>query len=133
MEAAAVQVMNEREMVALMRDLEPGTLLLITYDAAYRAPPKRPRRVPRPTKVGERREAGMAKAQLAGLPSNVYLARFLGMRANGRREVCLDVFVLNRGEGGERRSFNPSAGVLHGIFVVPAEQPRRAPRPARAA
>lgn len=120
-------------MVALCRDLTAGALLLVTYDAAYRAPPKRPRRGRLPTKVGERREAGVAKAHLAGLPDNVYLCRFLGMRANGRSEVCLDVFVFNRGDAGERRSFNPTAGVLHGIFVVPATLAVSAPAHARAA
>lgn len=55
-----------------------------------------------------------------GIPSTHYVGNFAGFRTTKRGEVILTLFVHNRGEVGQFRTFNPNLGTVRSAWVNPA-------------
>jgi len=55
-----------------------------------------------------------------GIPSTHYTGNFAGFRTTKKGEVILTLFVHNRGEVGQFRTFNPKLGTVLSAKVVEA-------------
>jgi len=55
-----------------------------------------------------------------GVPATTYIGNFGGFKTTKRGEVVLTLFVHNRGQVGQFRTFNPKLGTVLSVVVDPA-------------
>lgn len=104
--AEAAKAMSANDMMRVLREIEPGTPIVVIYSKSG------------PSTAASEIEA--ARSLAMGIPPNVYFGRFLEMFAAKNGQVCARVHVFNRGVAGELRTFNPSTGSL--LAVMPHNQ-----------
>lgn len=97
-------MLNANDLLALLSDATPDTIVHIDYSAGRPA--------------NERGKREFAAARDWNKRPTEYTGNFASLKRNKFGEVVLTLFVHNRGAVGQYRAFNPNLGEIRAIKVV---------------